>query len=82
MDSQIALAAGGHLHTRGLPGKYKWIDEPQWEIQYEWNSNTGTDERDSTLVGDGRYVALGATQDDDGYWEDDWGSGDKMWFEV
>ncbi|MBT6710859.1 MAG: hypothetical protein HOB22_04015 [Candidatus Marinimicrobia bacterium] len=82
VDSQIALAAGGHLHTRGLPGKYKWIDEPQWEIQYEWNSNTGTEERDSTLVGDGRYVALGATQNDDGYWDDDWGSGDKMWFEV
>lgn len=83
VNSQIALAAGGHLHTRGLPGKYKWIDEPQWDYEDEWdNVNNVNVIVDSSLRSEGKYVPLGAIKDEDGHWNDGWGEGDKMWFEV
>ena len=72
IESETAAAVGFHLHTRGLPGKYKWVDDAR---------------RDYDDYGDnysfrGGYVRLGAEKDDDG-WYDDWpGNGDKIWFDI
>ena len=72
IESETAAALGFHLHTRGLPGKYKWVDDAR---------------RDYDDYGDnysfrGGYVRLGAEKDDDG-WYDDWpGNGDKIWFDI
>jgi len=72
IESETAAAVGFHLHTRGLPGKYKWVDDAR---------------RDYDDYGDnysfrGGYVRLGAEKDEDG-WYDDWpGNGDKIWFDI
>ena len=69
IESETAAAAGIHMHTRGLPGKYKWVDD-----RYE---NYDEDGRSR-----GGYVRLGSTKDDNGYYNDGFGEGDQMWFEL
>lgn len=73
IESETAAAAGFHLHTRGLPGKYKWVDDAR---DYDYD---GGDESYTTR---GRYVRLGSTKDEDGWYDDNPFDGDKMWFEV
>jgi len=68
IESETSAAAGFHLHTRGLPGKYKWVDDAHREYDYDYNS--------------GGYVRLGATKDEDGWYDDFPGNGDQMWFEM
>ena len=73
IESETAAAAGFHLHTRGLPGKYKWVDDAR---DYDYD---GGDESYTTR---GRYVRLGSTKDEDGWYDDNPFDGDKVWFEV
>jgi len=70
VDSQISFAIGGHMHTRGLPGKYKWRGEAE--------------ENGSIDLSKGRYVRLGATIDEQYAhgWNDDFTNGDKIWYEF
>ncbi len=76
IDSQMALSVGGHFHTKGLPAKYKWMENSQEE--YIWIEDTQTD---SVIIKDG-YVRFGAEQDEYGYWDDWVGNGDKIWYEA
>jgi hypothetical protein len=69
IESETAAAAGFHLHTRGLPGKYKWVDDARRD--YDGNNTYR-----------GGYVRLGSTKDEEGYYNNGFGEGDKMWFEV
>ena len=66
IESETAAAMGFHFHTRGLPSKYKWVDDKGWQGQ----------DNDR-----GGYVRLGSKKEDD-YYDDYVGNGDKMWFEV
>ena len=71
VDKQISVAGGGHLHTKGLPGKFQWRER-------EGGENTQDDSY-------GRYVRLGATKDDnyDNGWNDDFfTNGDQIWYEL
>ena len=90
VESQSAFAAGAHLHTRGLPSKYKWVEDKEswWNYNSDYNSETGNYEyTDSTYIIDGGWVKLGSKREKDDYEEggyeytDSW-SGDKMWFEI
>ena len=74
IESETAAAAGIHMHTRGLPGKYKWVDD----AHEEYNYNTGESSRGVR----GGYVRLGSRKDADGHYHDSFGEGDKMWFEL
>lgn len=76
IESEAAAAGGIHMHTRGLPGKYKWVDDAYEE--YNYNNNTG----ESSGGDRGGYVRLGSTRDEEGYYHDGFGEGDKMWFEL
>jgi len=76
IESETSAAAGFHLHTRGLPGKYKWVDDAHREYDYDYNSG----EENSYYRGG--YVRLGATKDEDGWYDDFPGNGDQMWFEM
>ena len=68
IESETAAAVGIHMHTRGLPGKYKWVDDV-----YDY-----VDGRTR-----GGYVRLGSTKDENGQYEGNgFGEGDRMWFEV
>ncbi len=67
IESETAASAGFHLHTRGLPSKYKWVDDKR----EDYNGNGGR----------GGYVRLGATKED-GWYNDSFENGDQMWFEV
>jgi RNase P/RNase MRP subunit p29 len=69
IESETAAAAGIHMHTRGLPGKYKWVDDG-----YEDYNGDGKTR--------GKYVRLGSTKDENGYYNDGFGEGDQMWFEL
>jgi hypothetical protein len=90
VESQSAFAAGAHLHTRGLPSKYKWVEDKEswWNYNSDYNSETGNYEyTDSTYIIDGGWVNFGSKREKDDYEEgryeytDSW-SGDKMWFEI
>ena len=93
VESQSAFAVGAHLHTRGLPGKYKWVDDKEtwWEYHREYNEETGNWENtDSTYIVEGGWVYFGSKREKvDEDWNDEdryeytgsW-DGDKMWFEV
>ena len=74
IESETAAAAGFHLHTRGLPGKYKWVDDAHREGYY----NNGQESYSYR----GGYVRLGATKNEDGWYDDGIGNGDQMWFEM
>ena len=76
IESETAAAAGIHMHTRGLPGKYKWVDDRYEENDYDYN--TGESPRSVR----GGYVRLGSRKDADGHYHDSFGEGDKMWFEL
>ena len=76
IDSQMALSVGGHFHTKGLPAKYKWVEDSQKENI--WLEDTQTD---SVIIKDG-IVRFGAEQDEEGYWDDLDGDGDKIWYEA
>ncbi|MBL51813.1 MAG: hypothetical protein CMG57_07645 [Candidatus Marinimicrobia bacterium] len=91
VESQSAFAAGIHLHTRGLPSKYKWVDNKDswWDYNSIYNSEIGDYENtDSTYRIEGGWVNLGSKREmsDDDAWNryeytGPW-DGDKMWFEV
>ncbi len=93
VESQSAFAAGAHLHTRGLPGKYKWVDDKEtwWNYNHEYNEETQEWEyTDSTEIVEGGWVNFGSKREKVEYdWNDEdryeytnsW-DGDKMWFEV
>ena len=93
VESQSAFAVGAHLHTRGLPGKYKWVDDKEtwWEYNNEYNDVTSDWEyTDSTYIVEGGWVNFGSKREKvDEDWDDEdryeytgsW-DGDKMWFEV
>jgi len=68
IESETAAAAGIHMHTRGLPGKYKWVDD-------RWDDYNGNGVR-------GGYVRLGSTKNENGNYNDGFGEGDQMWFEL
>jgi len=78
--SQYAFSVGGHFHTRGLPSKYKWVEDSHRE--WEWNEETMTN---TPTVRDG-YIHLGAVKnadsDDDDIYDNDPFSGEKTWGEV
>jgi len=90
VESQSSMAAGFHLHTRGLPGKYKWVPDKEtwWNYNNEYNSETGNWENtDSTYYEDPGWVHIGSKReqseyDDDHYeYTGPW-DGNKMWYEV
>ena len=33
--SLSAFSIGGHIHSRGLPGKYKWVENAEWEVNQQ-----------------------------------------------
>ena len=74
IESETAAAAGIHMHTRGLPGKYKWVDDRYEEDDYTVMNDDNTSR--------GGYVRLGSTKDEHGHYHDGFGEGDKMWFEL
>jgi RNase P/RNase MRP subunit p29 len=74
IESETAAAGGLHIHTRGLPGKYKWEDDAFEDYDY----NAG----ESSSSSRGGYVRLGSTRDENGYHNDGFGDGDQMWFEL
>jgi len=80
VESQSSFAVGAHLHTRGLPGKYKWVEDANRD--WRWDNETG----EGSYTTEGGYIRLGAEKSDDG---DDWeqyrnspSDGEKMWFEL
>ena len=75
IESETAAAGGIHMHTRGLPGKYKWVDDRYEENDYDYNTGESSGDR-------GGYVRLGSKKDADGHYHDSFGEGDKMWFEL
>ena len=92
VESQSAFAVGAHLHTRGLPGKYKWVDDKKtwWDYHNEYNEETQNWENtDSTYIIEAGWVNIGSKREKDDRWDDEdryeytgtW-DGDKMWFEV
>lgn len=94
VESQSAFAVGAHLHTRGLPGKYKWVDDKEtwWDYSgWEYDSTLGYSKyTDSTHIVEGGWVNFGSKREKvDEDWNDEdryeytgsW-DGDKMWFEV
>jgi len=74
VESQSAFAIGGHLHTRGLPDKYKLIAN----ARKDYNLNSG---EEAYTYEDG-WVRLGATPNEDGEYYNDWGDGDRFWGEL
>jgi len=91
VESQSAFAVGAHLHTRGLPGKYKWVDDKGWNYDWGYKDSTWNTENerwdysnwgavDSTK--EAGYVRLGAKKDEDGDYNQWAGDGEKMWFEA
>ena len=94
IETQSAFAAGAHLHTRGLPNKYKWVDNKDswWDYNSVYNSEIDDYEYlDSTYRTEGGWVNLGSKRvlsDDDTMYDIDryeytgpW-DGDKVWFEM
>lgn len=71
IESETAVSAGFHMHTRGLPGKYKWVDDGYEDYYGDGSTRTR-----------GRYVRLGSTKDENGNYNDGFGEGDQMWFEL
>lgn len=83
VESQSAFAVGAHLHTRGLPSKYKWVNDKQtwwnydwaytdstWNEQYEQWDYSNYSRIDSTFEEEGGWVNFGSKRekvDDDWY---------------
>lgn len=72
IDTQSAMSIGGHIHTQGLPAKYKWVEDAEQIINYVQNDTVYT----------GGYVRFGAEKDEFGVYDDWVGNGNKVWYEV
>ena len=94
LESQSALAVGVHLHTRGLPGRYVYVDDEDtyWDLnnpQYD-SEDEFIGYEDSTLVKQAGWVNLGSKRV---LVEDDWNDEERYeyteffdssepWFDV
>jgi len=81
VESQSSFAVGAHFHTRGLPSKYKWVEDANRD--WHWDDETG----DEYYTTEGGYIRLGAQKSDGG--DDDWenyrdspSDGDQFWGET
>ena len=61
IESMMAVSVGGHLHTRGTPNKWEYVDDAWWNYRYDPDTDRFTD---SVAVGD--WVRVGSTRDEYG----------------
>ena len=57
----MAVSVGGHLHTRGSPNKWEYVDDAWWEYDYDFDTGQSTQ-----TVAHGGWVRVGSTRDEYG----------------
>ena len=92
LESQSAMAVGIHFHTRGLPGKYVYVNDKDtyWDYEYGEGDNGDWGRIDSTYITQPGWVRLGSKRelqeddygDEERYEYTDFTDGNEPWFDI